>query len=206
MPPAETADSFHGVPTSCEYHCVLSEVPFGMSLWQEKILATLPDFMYPSGGAEGVEATKKRYKDPATQQSTAQLHHFLCSKDQNSCLSHPFLVKLGMACGLWFTQQPRHLKRFLMCLSWNEWYAPDILDSLQNVYFNFLKWGGPWNKSFNIFSEPPRHEEWLDIGSPCFALLKRRPPAEPLRTFGRSQLCSPHGISSLPALENDDFW
>ena len=32
-------------------------------LQQEKILSTLPDFMYPSGGAEGVEGTKKRFKD-----------------------------------------------------------------------------------------------------------------------------------------------
>jgi hypothetical protein len=203
MPPAETADSFmgyqlHANTTVCWRKCRLE-----CRCDRRRSLRPCRTLCIP---AEGQRAWRQRRSATRTQQSTAQLHHFLCSKDQNTCLSHPFLVKLGMACGLWFTQQPRHLKRFLMCLSWNEWYAPDILDSLQNVYFSFLKWGGPWNKSFNIFSEPPRHGEWLDIGSPCFALLKRRPPAEPLRTFGRSQLCSPHGISSLPALENDDFW
>lgn len=36
---------------------------------EEKILATLPDFMYPSGGAEGVEATKKRYKEATSRAS-----------------------------------------------------------------------------------------------------------------------------------------
>lgn len=36
---------------------------------EEKILATLPDFMYPSGGAEGVEAMKKRYKEATSRAS-----------------------------------------------------------------------------------------------------------------------------------------
>jgi len=36
---------------------------------EEKILSTLPDFMYPSGGAEGVEETKKRYKEAVNRAS-----------------------------------------------------------------------------------------------------------------------------------------